>query len=51
MMWGSNFPPCAAKEGYRNALEGVRNMALFQDGDDLEWVMWKSAAKVWGFPL
>ena len=23
MMWGSNFPPCAAKEGYRNALEGI----------------------------
>jgi predicted TIM-barrel fold metal-dependent hydrolase len=49
MMWGSNFPPCAAKEGYRNTLNGVRNMPLFQDGDDLEWVMGKTAAKLWGF--
>ena len=49
MMWGSNFPPCAAKEGYRNALNGVRNMPLFQDGDDAEWVMGRTAAKLWGF--
>lgn len=49
MMWGSNFPPCAAKEGYRNALEGIRNHPIFQDGDDLEWVMGRTAAKVWGF--
>jgi predicted TIM-barrel fold metal-dependent hydrolase len=50
MMWGSNFPPCAAKEGYRNALDGVRKMPLLQGGDDLEWVMGKTAAKLWGFP-
>jgi predicted TIM-barrel fold metal-dependent hydrolase len=51
MMWGSNFPPCAAKEGYRNALNGVRNMPLFQNGDDAEWVMGKTAAKLWGFSV
>jgi L-fuconolactonase len=49
MMWGSNFPPCAAKEGYRNTLIGVRDMPLFQDGDDAAWVMGKTAAKLWGF--
>jgi predicted TIM-barrel fold metal-dependent hydrolase len=49
MMWGSNFPPSAAKEGYRNTLDGVRNMPLFRGGDDLEWVMGKTAAKLWGF--
>ena len=49
MMWGSNFPPCAAKEGYRNALVGVRDMTLFQGGDDRAWVMGKSAARLWGF--
>jgi L-fuconolactonase len=49
MMWGSNFPPCAAKEGYRNALEGVRRLPVFQNGDDAEWVMGKSAARLWGF--
>ena len=49
MMWGSNFPPCAAKEGYRNTLHWVRNLPVFQNDDDLEWVMGKSAAKLWGF--
>jgi predicted TIM-barrel fold metal-dependent hydrolase len=49
MMWGSNFPPSAAKEGYHNTLEGVRRMPLFQDGDELEWVLGKSAARLWGF--
>ena len=51
MMWGSNFPPCAAKEGYRNALSGIRDMPLFQDGDDAAWVMGKTAAKLWGFAV
>ena len=50
MMWGSNFPPCAGKEGYRHALEWVRAYPAFQTGDDLEWIMGKSAAKFWGFP-
>jgi predicted TIM-barrel fold metal-dependent hydrolase len=49
MMWGSNFPPSAAKEGYRNTLEGVRRMPAFQEADDLEWVLGKAAAKLWGF--
>ena len=49
MMWGSNFPPCAAKEGYRNALNWVREIPQFQNGDDLAWIMGKSAAKLWGF--
>jgi predicted TIM-barrel fold metal-dependent hydrolase len=51
MMWGSNFPPCAALEGYRHALKWVRDYPAFQNGDDIEWIMGKSAAKLWGFPL
>lgn len=50
MMWGSNFPPCARLEGYRHALEWVRDYPAFQKGDDVEWIMGKSAAKFWGFP-
>ena len=50
MMWASNFPPCAAKEGYQNALQWVRDYPAFQKGDDIEWIMGKSAAKLWGFP-
>ena len=49
MMWGSHFPACCALEGYRNALQGVRDHPAFQSGDDAEWVMGKSAAKLWGF--
>ena len=49
MMWGSNFPPSAGKEGYRNTLQGVLTLPVFQKGDDLEWVMGKTAAKFWGF--
>ena len=49
MMWGSDFPPVAGREGYRNALEGVRTYPALAKGDDLEWVLGKTAAKVWGF--
>ena len=49
MMWASNFPPCAALEGYRHALQWVREYPGFQNGDDIEWIMGKTAAKYWGF--
>ena len=49
MMWGSDFPPSAGREGYANALQGVMRHAAFADGDDLEWVMGKTAARVWGW--
>jgi len=50
MMWGSDFPPSAGREGYQNALEGVRNHPAFAGDDDLEWVLGRTAAGVWGFP-
>jgi len=49
MMWGSDFPPSAGREGYRNVLNGVREHPAFADGDDLEWVLGRTAAAVWGF--
>ena len=49
MMWGSDFPPSAGREGYANALRGVMEHPAFRNGDDLEWVMGKTAARVWGF--
>ena len=49
MMWGSDFPPAAGREGYGNALRGVMEHPAFSDADDLEWVMGKTAARVWGF--
>ena len=49
MMWGSDFPPCAGREGYANTLEGVRDYPAFANGDDVDWIMGKTAARVWGF--
>ena len=49
MMWGSDFPPCAGREGYAKALNGVRNHPAFANGDDVEWVLGKAAMKIWRF--
>ncbi|MDP7161804.1 MAG: amidohydrolase family protein [Dehalococcoidia bacterium] len=49
MMWGSDYPPSAGREGYGNALEGVRNHPAFAMGDDVDWVLGGTAARVWGF--
>jgi predicted TIM-barrel fold metal-dependent hydrolase len=49
MMWGSDFPPSAGREGYGNTLEGVRSHPAFANGDDIDWVLGKTAARVWGF--
>ncbi len=50
MMWGSDFPGLAGREGYRNAIAGIRDYSAFQRGDDIEWVLGRTAAIVWGFP-
>ena len=51
MVWGSDFPPSAGLEGYRNALEGVRNYPAFKKGGVIEWILGKTAARVWGFAV
>ncbi|PPR68175.1 MAG: hypothetical protein CFH02_01076, partial [Alphaproteobacteria bacterium MarineAlpha3_Bin1] len=38
MMWGSDYPPVSGREGYRNALLGVREHPAFEDQQDREWV-------------
>ena len=50
MMWGSDFPPVARREGYRNALHGITSHPAFADRNNLEQVMGLTAARVWGFP-
>ena len=49
MMWGSDFPPAAGREGYGNALRGVMEHPAFAGEGELEWVMGKCAARVWGW--
>lgn len=49
MMWGSDFPPVAGKEGYRNALGYT--FAQFKDksADDRAWIFGRTASAV--FPV
>ena len=49
MMWGSDFPPSAGREGYANTLAGVKEHPAFSGVDEKEWVMGRTAARVWGF--
>ena len=48
-MWGSDYPPVSGREGYGNALSGVRDHAALKSRGDREWVMGKTALKVWRF--
>jgi len=47
MMWGSDFPPSAAREGYRNSLTGVLEHAAFKSQEDREWAFGKTAQEAW----
>ena len=49
MMWGSDWPPSAGREGYANALRGVMEHPAFQREGELEHVMGLTAKRVWGF--
>ena len=49
LMWGSDFPPSAGREGYHNALEGIRSHPALSGGEDAEEVMGRTAARVFGF--
>ena len=50
MMWGSDYPPVSGREGYRNALDGIKEYpALRNSQDDVEWVMGKTALSVFKF--
>ena len=50
MMWGSDYPPVSGREGYRNALTGVRDYpTLRHNKTDQEWVMGKTALSLFRF--
>jgi L-fuconolactonase len=49
MMWGSDYPPVSNREGYRNALRGIRDYPALIDGEDREWVLAKTALGVFRF--
>jgi L-fuconolactonase len=49
MMWGSDFPPVAGREGYRNALRWPMEHIPFRDHADKEWVFGKTALSLFTF--
>ena len=49
LMWGSDFPPVASREGYRNALQFPMEQVSFKSEEDREWVFGKTAMSVWNF--
>jgi L-fuconolactonase len=50
LMWGSDFPPVANREGYRNALRFPREHIQFKSNEDREWVFGNTAATLWKLP-
>ncbi|MBI2910327.1 MAG: amidohydrolase family protein [Chloroflexi bacterium] len=50
VMFASDFPPVAAREGYRNALLGLRDHLSYLNQDDLQWVFGRTALEVCRFP-
>jgi L-fuconolactonase len=50
LMWGSDFPPVANREGYHNALRFPMQHVNFGGGANKEWVFGGTAATLWKFP-
>jgi L-fuconolactonase len=49
MMWGSDYPPVAGKEGYHNALGYTFAQFASKSADDRAWIFGRTAAAV--FPV
>ena len=49
LMWGSDFPPSAAREGYRNTLRFPMGHVRFKSEADKEWVFGGTAATLFRF--
>ena len=49
LMWGSDFPPSAAREGYRNTLAFPRERLNSRSAEDREWMFGETAATLWRF--
>jgi L-fuconolactonase len=49
VMWGSDFPPVAGREGYRNALHWTMEHIPFRSEADKEWIFGKTALSLFKF--
>jgi L-fuconolactonase len=49
LMWGSDFPPVANREGYHNALRFPLEHVRFKSEADKEWIFGRTATTLWRF--
>jgi len=49
MMWDSDFPPVAGREGYHNALYWTLEYINYRSDDDKEWMIGKTATSLFKF--
>ena len=49
LMWGSDFPPSASREGYHNALQWPMERVKYASEADRAWVFGNTAATIWRF--
>jgi L-fuconolactonase len=49
LVWGSDFPPVAGREGYLNALQWTMERLPSRSDADREWVFGKTAPSLYTF--
>ena len=49
LMWGSDSPPSAAREGYGNTLRFPMEHVKYKSEEDKEWIFGKTATTLWRF--
>jgi L-fuconolactonase len=49
IMWGSDCPPVAGREGYRNALQWPMDHIPFRNSADKEWIFGRTALSLFKF--
>jgi len=45
MMYGSDYPPVGRREGYRNSLQGVLELAIWKNQDEKDWAFGKAGVE------
>ena len=50
LMFGTNFPPVAQQEGYRNSIYRLMDYLSYLNQEDLAAIFGQTALQVWRFP-
>ena len=48
-MWGTDWPVCLSKASYAQALTVVKDEMDFFTPEDREWMLGKTALRIWRF--